>query len=56
MVNTIQNGKGLSERTNIKKLKLGTKLSKQINNTSLTFEKKEQIATPYQALQCMNSK
>lgn len=56
MVNKIQNGNGLSERTNIKKLKLGTKLSKQINNTSLTFEKKkEQIATPYQALQCMNS-
>lgn len=41
MVNKIQNGNGLSERTNIKKLKLGTKLSKQINNTSLTFEKKK---------------
>lgn len=55
MVNKIQNGNGLSERTDIKKLKLGTKLGKQIHNTSLTFEKKEQIATPYQALQCMNS-
>lgn len=43
MVNKIQNGNGLSERTDIKKFKLGTKLGKQINNTSLTFEKKEQI-------------
>lgn len=40
MVNKIQNGNGLRERTDIKKLKLGTKLGKQINNTSLTFEKK----------------
>lgn len=46
MVNKIQNGNGLSERTDIKKFKLGTKLGKQINNTSLTFEKKNRSQRP----------
>lgn len=38
--NKSQNVNGVSERTDIRTLKLDTKLGEQINNTSLTFEKK----------------
>lgn len=53
--NKNQNVNGVSERTDITRSKLGTKLGEQINNTSVTFEIKEHIVLPYQALQCMNS-
>lgn len=53
--NKNQNVNGVSERIDIRKLKLGTRLGEQINNTSLTFEKKEHIVLPNQDLQCMNS-